>query len=216
MKVNIDLTQFNRKMQGLISYSEGFIQTLEAGTPQIAKAVADEATEDAYDFIDALARSNPERLHHVYEWGQVGDSLGRLFTIEQEPMGRGRVRLMGKFLESMSEVPNAPGHVFHNKAAVMEAGQPVTINPSPILAWEGPDGPVFTTNPVTIVPGGDTAGQFEDAFRQFETYLRGSTQFNSAVIARLRTIGTVFKQQLRSNPTKSGGVAAARKVLNEY
>ena len=111
-------------------------------------------------YVDSYASSNPHVLHHVYEWGAVGDQQARLFDLKAVPAGNGVV-ITYEFLPSV--VPNENGVVFTNKAQVMESGDTVTFEtnkPVPIN-----DGETFRVGQFTFKPGGEgTTGAFREVF----------------------------------------------------
>lgn len=83
-------------------------------------------------YVDAKARSNPKSLHHVYEWKKVGNRNARLFKLNVIPSQGLSFKINSEFIPSTSFVPGPKGrrkHVFVNKAAIMEAGLPLTIRP---------------------------------------------------------------------------------------
>jgi hypothetical protein len=85
-------------------------------------------------YIDAMARTKPKSLHHVYEWNKPGIEAARLFKLRQMPGVGLSFGIDYDFKLSKSTVPNKnkkqkTKYKFANKAAVMEAGMPVTIRP---------------------------------------------------------------------------------------
>jgi hypothetical protein len=130
--------------------------------------------EGFYGRTDARARANPERLHHVYEWGQTGSASGRLFRVISSGLGSDSLVITYEYLQS--KVPTPSGHTFYDKARVMEEGVQVTINPtdSETLAFEVNGEMVFTRGPVVIPnPGGDAV---RNALRnEFMYYFRPSS-----------------------------------------
>jgi len=142
--------------------------------------------------VDTHSRLNPKKMHHVYEWGKIGNPSARLFILERSNMMNGSV-ITSRFLTSKSLVPiplslKSPGksgksvkskHVFRNKADVMENGKPVTIHANKILAFMGDNGIQFV-QPGTVMhilnPGGK---QVKNAFSQ---YMYTWYQENSQVI----------------------------------
>lgn len=88
--------------------------------------------KDFGNYVDAQARTNPKTLHHVYEWKKVGVPSGRLFDLKVGQKEGLSFKIVSEFKPSKSMVPTNFGktrHVFTNKAAVMEAGMPITIRP---------------------------------------------------------------------------------------
>lgn len=118
-------------------------------------------------WLDNKARSNPSLLHHVYEWGKAGDKNSRLFDCKVTYSGSPVIN----FYLTESNEPNESGYVFRQKASVMEAGDPVIIEPtnSEVLAFEIDDEVIFTPNEVHVdSPGGpEVAGQFQKNFYEF-------------------------------------------------
>lgn len=87
--------------------------------------------EDFGAYVDAKARMSPRSLHHVYEWNRVGSKSHRLFKLNKTSLDGLSFRISYEFLPSKTFVPEGTGrrHVFTNKAAVMEAGNPLVISP---------------------------------------------------------------------------------------
>ena len=114
-------------------------------------------------FIDANARSNPQALHHVYEWYKTGSPDARLFDINYTVSNVG-LSFYSSFRQSntIKEGSSAP---FYNKAKIMEDGIPVTITPkkATMLVFEQDGETIFTKGPVEVMnPGGSQAqGSFE-------------------------------------------------------
>ena len=48
-----------------------------------SKIIFDQIDTDFGNYIDALARSKPKSLHHVYEWKKVGNKNARLFKLNK-------------------------------------------------------------------------------------------------------------------------------------
>ena len=109
--------------------------------------------------VDSYARSNPKKMHHVYEWGQIGQPEGRLFVIERSSIIDGSLIIGSKFLKSSLPVPInplllTPGNtgktvtsrsIFSNKASVMEDGKSVSFVAKKILSFVGSEGLVFVS-----------------------------------------------------------------------
>lgn len=137
--------------------------------------------------VDLAARAQPQRFHHVYEWGDeygdystVGLPQARLWKIEVTGKGKSR-SLAYKLLPSVRPVPIEPEllepgktgksvregvHIFTWKAVVMEYGQTVHIAPKlrqvKAMAFVVDGKMIFRSRPVTTVPGKDNrnAGAF--------------------------------------------------------
>ena len=169
--INVDMTEFNRAMKEAIDYSRGFLAGVESNEIVFNQQLAEVIKEAFYKYLDSTALLDPDRLHHMYEWGQTGVDKARLFRIEAFS-GKQSIRFVTEFMQSTSVSPTS-NEPFVNKAEVMESGTTVTVSPSSggVLAFTGDDGDtVFTTEEVTITnPGGNVAGQFGAVARDFFT-----------------------------------------------
>ena len=177
------------------------------------KIMFDQINLDFGNYIDALARSRPESLHHVYEWKKTGNKTARLFKLSRLSAEGLSFRIDYDLLPSTSMVPSANGrrrHVFTNKASIMEAGKPLVIRPknSERLVFESDGETVFMPKgmPVTVKrPGGSAAtNQFNLAHSRFfsgrlvnESIKRSGFQkiFNSSMTKALRVPSNIKKVQ---------------------
>lgn len=212
--MKLDMSDFNKKMTGLLEYAEGFLETLKGAEAEASASTADIAIESAYVFVDSMARMYPERLHHVYEWGRAGVPDARLFKLTKIQAGKA-IEIKSTFLQEMLPSPGSK-QVFHNKAATMEAGRPLTIRPvnSEFLVFEGDAGTIFTKSPVTVPhPGGmAVAGAFANTMGNFQLHFE-NTYMRVTLVEKVRKIGHFFKPSTKIM-TKSGGRAAAIKFLD--
>ena len=169
--------------------------------------------KDFGNYIDALARSKPKSLHHVYEWKKTGNKTARLFKLNKITEQSLSFRLNYEFLPSRSMVPankNKRRHMFINKASVMEAGLPLVIRPKTAdrLVFEYNGETVFMPKgmPVTVKhPGGTAArNQFSLAYSRFfsgrlvnESIKRSGFQslFNSGLTKAMRVPSNIKKVQ---------------------
>lgn len=135
-------------------------------------------------YVDNAARLKPYSLHHVYEPERVGDSNARLFeaTISQT----GKPTLVYRFKES--KIPGKSGHIFRNKAFIMEEGIPVTITPkkSKRLVFEI-DGDIYSSSKVFVANPGGTAvqGSFVKLFNHFMTTMAGTVLQDMEFFSRI-------------------------------
>jgi len=177
------------------------------------KVMFDQINLDFGNYIDALARSRPKSLHHVYEWKKTGNKAARLFKLNKLSAEGLSFRIDYDLLPSTSMVPSANGkrrHVFANKASIMEAGKPLVIRPknSERLVFEADGETVFMPKgmPVTVKrPGGSGArNQFTLAHSRFfsgrlvnESIKRSGFQkiFNSSMTKALRVPSNIKKVQ---------------------
>lgn len=175
IRTKMDSKYINEILGNAVQYSYGFLEGVEMGQIEFNQKLALFTAEALGKYIDSQARMNPEALHHVYEWGQVGSEGGRLFRINSRASKR-VIHFEGKFLKSSSISPTAT-EPFVNKAEVMESGIGITIEPvnSPVLVFEDDGDTVFTMNSIYVEhPGGDeVAGSFgrtvEDFFGNYFT-----------------------------------------------
>jgi hypothetical protein len=173
----------------------------------------DQINTDFGNYIDALARSKPKSLHHVYEWKKTGNKTARLFKLNKISENSLSFKINYELLPSTSMVPSANGrrrHVFANKASIMEAGKPLVIRPKNAerLVFEADGETVFMPKgmPVTVKrPGGSAAtNQFNLAHSRFfsgrlvnESIKRSGFQriFNSSMTKALRVPSNIKKVQ---------------------
>ncbi len=154
-----------------VNYSKGFLNEVKRSEPKLAQKVADMSIDVFYDYLDGLARSHPGMLHHVYEWGQIGDPFGRLYQLQRNMLGNtGSIR--ADFLESTTTSSNS-SEPFYDKATIMEEGSPVVVTEkdAQVLFFEIDGEEFFRHGPIFIAnPGGSaTRGSFVRAFNEFYT-----------------------------------------------
>jgi hypothetical protein len=160
---------FDKQMKNIINYSFGFLDGVQKGKKIFLERLGLGVIKALAQYVDVQARSNPKALHHVYEWNQTGSPNARLFDLNYTVSNLG-LSINSKFRQSrtVSENMTTP---FYNKAKIMEDGIPVTIKPtkSQVLKFNGPNGEVFTKNPITVDnPGGDQVyGSFESSVDEF-------------------------------------------------
>jgi hypothetical protein len=181
IKVDMNVDSLVRDLQRIATYSEDFMGGAKAAEPKLLERVGRQAIEEIKEYIDSMARVDPELLHHVYEWHQEGNASSRLFDIEFTIVAGG-LSINSTFRQSTS-IQNGGGVVpFYDKARVMEEGVPVTIKPvrAKVLAFQPGDSAdtVFTKGPVYVEsPGGERVrGAYEETFRSFfRNYFSQST-----------------------------------------
>jgi hypothetical protein len=143
----------------------------KAAKERVSRKVFESLRQQFYDRTDARARSNPASLHHVYEWGQVGDPGGRLFKMTSRGRGTGMFEISYDLLES--KMPNRNGYVFEQKAYIMENGVPVSISPvnGEKLVFEVDGETVYAAGPVEVDnPGGEVVqGSLRGLFMSITT-----------------------------------------------
>lgn len=167
MKINA--TKFNNTLTNLVKYTQGFIDEAKNSEAKLSKKISNMSIDVFYDYMDGLARSHPGMLHHVYEWGQVGDPFARLFELRMSLSGK-KSTIGADFLESSSVADNSK-EPFYDKAYMMEEGIPVVVDEkdAQVLFFEIDGEEFFRHGPIYIAnPGGSaTRGSFVRAFNDF-------------------------------------------------
>lgn len=142
-------------------YFDGFFKAIEVEQSPSEYKFAMQLAVECGQYIDMLSVSNPHRLHHVYEWGRVGDMSSRLFDINVTPVGKSVV-ISYSFRPSVT--PNKNGHVFADKAEVMESGRTVSFDTNKPVPIED----TFRVGRFSFKPGGnDTTNAFFETFTGF-------------------------------------------------
>jgi hypothetical protein len=182
------------------------------------KIMFDQIDTDFGNYIDALARSKPKSLHHVYEWKKAGNKSARLFKLNRISEDGLSFKINYSLLPSKSMVPTTDGkrrHVFANKAAVMEEGKPLVIRPKNAerLVFKVDGETVFMPKGKAVTvkrPGGSAAtNQFNLAHSRFfsgrlvnESIKRSGFQkiFNSSLTKALSVPSDIKKVQYSFSP----------------
>jgi hypothetical protein len=169
MRTVFNSSQFKKEMNNIVNYSIGFLEGVQKGKTVFLKTVGLETVELMKEFIDSNARVNPDMLHHIYEWNQVGSPSARLYDISYTTSNLG-LSFRSSFSQSTS-IKNGSRTPFYDKARIMEEGIPVVIRPrvAQSLAFEDNGETVFTQGPVRVEnPGGiEVEGGFEKVFDMF-------------------------------------------------
>lgn len=185
MIVTTNIKSFARTMNNIVEYSNGFLDGVQKGKRVFLDNLGESVIFAMGQYVDMQARSNPEALHHVYEWYQEGSPNARLFNLSYTVSNLGlSISSTFRQSQSLSQEATAP---FYNKAYIMENGIPVLIKPKKtVLAFEKAGQTIFTRKPVVVrSPGGDEVqGSFENAIDQFmlsyfkQSFLRSSGLYN--------------------------------------
>lgn len=175
MRIRVNSANAQKILKNAGAYTEGYGAGLEDNKEILMQKIGVAGVQAIGAYVDKMAAGNPEALHHVYEWGGLGSA--RLFEFQYIATNRSVSFTRGDFKQSSTVGPGG-GHVFSNKAEVMENQSSVTISPkfSPVLVFEYEGQKVVTSNSVTVNPGGPaTTGAFQrvvDAF--FSRYVTQS------------------------------------------
>ena len=178
----------------------------------------DQINKDFGEYIDAIARSRPRNMHHVYEWKKTGTPAGRLFDLKLLSSESLSFKLGFEFKPSKSIVPSSNSrrrHVFINKASIMEAGMPLKISPRSAerLVFEYNGETVFMPKGASTLvkrPGGPgVKNQFVLAYSRFfngqlvnNSIKRSKFQqvFNSGLTKAMRLPSSIKKVQYKFYP----------------
>ena len=215
LHVRFDSKELNKMLGNTVSYSYGFLDGVDVEQIEFNRRLGEYTMEALGMFIDSKARMNPDSLHHVYEWGQVGSKGGRLFSFKSKASKR-VVHFYGDFLPSKSISPTS-SEPFVDKANVMENSIDIVIEPknSNVLAFEDDGEMVFTVASIYIDnPGGDAvSGSFG---RVVEEFFQGyfTNAFLKPFIQRLST-AKEFSDYFPSGAKrgKTPGITAGRKYM---
>lgn len=156
INTRFETARFMKEMGSIVNYAVGFLDGAKAGRKELLETIGKNTIEVLNEFIDSNARTNPDMLHHIYEWYQSGSPSARLFDLECTTYGGG-LTFSSTFRQSttVSRGSNTP---FYDKARIMEQGIPVRITPvsAQVLRFEDDNQEVFTKGPVVVKnPGGE-------------------------------------------------------------
>jgi hypothetical protein len=218
IKTKFDTREFTKKLMNSVAYSNGFMDGAQLARLNFNQQLGQFIKEALNKYIDSKARMNPESLHHVYEWDQVGSPSSRLFEVNVVPM-QTIIKFNIKFLPSSSISPTSDVP-FKNKAKIMEGGVDITIEPknSEMLVFEDGGETIFTKREITVSnPGGsEVVGGFEKVVNDFFTnYLTTGLLKSSGILDGLER-PTEYKRDFAKGARggRSVGVAAGKKYMN--
>jgi hypothetical protein len=185
MKVNLDSRAMQKSLQNIVDYSFGFIEGAKSGKRVMLDTLGSGVIEALAQYVDAVARSDENAMHHVYEWHRVGSPEARLFNITYTVNNSG-LSVNSSFTQSNTIQDNSK-EPFYNKARIMEYGIPVTISPrKKVLVFEEGGDTVFVSKPITVNnPGGNQVeGSYQTIFNVFfsnyftQAFLKSSGLFD--------------------------------------
>jgi hypothetical protein len=190
----------------------GFLQTLSTQIKTtrhigpVLKYTHAIMSEEFTQHMAMIAPAQAARFHHVYEWGMVGNPVGKLWSDKLVGNGNNRIatfqwRASKKVVpvrEDFQEVGVKAIHVFVWKAPIMESGASVTITPKrgkflvyftgptdPEYKYPGPndeDAQVITENPIRVNPGSEmTTGAFTKEYVSWWAGSGGQTTFENRI-----------------------------------
>lgn len=215
--ITFDNKKFIQQMNNIVAYADGFVEGAAMSKGELLKNIGQSASESIGNYIDAIARSNPTILHHVYEWAQAGSKSGRLFDVGYTVTGGG-LTMHATMTQSRSikRGSNAP---FYNKARIMENGIPVRITPKEggVLSFNDDGKQVFTKKPVVVSkPGGAAVeGQLENTFEEYVSVYLSQALFSMTGLDHRLSNPVDFKNNIRRGASggKSVGLTIGRKWI---
>lgn len=198
ISIKVNTKGLTKDINNILEYSLGFLEGAKAGKTQFLNNLGASTVEAMKDFVDSIARTSPETMHHVYEWGQTGSPQARLFDIDYTISNLG-LSLNSTFRQSTS-VKSGSNTPFYDKARIMESGIPVTIKPkaSNVLVFQQNGDTVFSSSPVQVSnPGGrNVVGAYERAFDMFiNQYFSQAFLNSSGIIGKLKDI-SIYKKNI--------------------
>lgn len=175
LSVQFNTSNLQKILKNTVEYSEGFLQGIEIERIFFNEKLGGFIVEALEKYIDAKAKSNPESLHHIYEWNNVGNSSARLFNFSVKATSN--LIIFNGTLKKSKSISSTSKEPFENKATVMENAIAVTIEPkqSDFLVFDYGGETIFTKKTITVEnPGGiKVAGSFQktvdDFFNNFLT-----------------------------------------------
>jgi hypothetical protein len=210
MRVTMNANALEKQLTNIVKYSTGFLEGAKSGKKAFLNNLGDSVIEVLNSYIDAMARSDRDALHHVYEWYQTGSPAARLFDLQYTVSNVGlSVKSSFRQSASISKNSNKP---FYDKARVMELGIPVTIKPkkSSALVFEDAGRTVFTRKPINIAdPGGtEVQGAYQRTFDSFFKNYFTQAFLKSSGLSQYISNPTIYKKNFAagSKAGKSLGV----------
>jgi len=209
-----------KMLKNSVEYSGAFVSELKKNQDILNRKVGQESIDVFYDYLDGLARSHPGMLHHVYEWGNVGNPTERLFELTMS-VNKTSAVISADFLQSRIPSPTST-EPFYDKAQIMEDGQTVTINQveADVLFFEIDGEEFFRSGPIVIAnPGGEaTRGSFLEAFNEFygvyftEVYLKAIRFYQ--YFSNPRAFEKYFASATKGGASAKGRKAALSWIMN--
>jgi hypothetical protein len=198
MIVKLNTTSMKLKLDNLVQYSLGFLEGVEGGKKIFFSELGRGVIEALGQYIDAMARSDQQALHHVYEWSKTGNRSARLFKFDYIVTGSG-LSVNATFSQSKS-VKDGSNTPFYDKARIMEKGIPVLIKPkgdNP-LVFESDGETIFTKKPIlNSNPGGVAVqGSFEKTFDNFMKYYFSQSFLRASGLSDYLETPIIYKKNL--------------------
>lgn len=216
--VTADTRSFEKIINNVIKYSEGFIEGANRAKPVFLANLGQGVIQALYQYIDSSARLNREALHHVYEWYRTGSPSARLFDLDYNIFGS-NLYINSSFKQSES-ISNGSSTPFYNKARIMEEGVPVSIKPKKnLLVFDVNGETVFTSKEVSVEnPGGPMVeGSYQKVFNEFMTRYFTQSFLKASGIFEYISNPDIYKKTIRagSKNGKATGISSGYKWISE-
>lgn len=209
IQVYVDPKQFQKDMNFFIEYTLGALEGLEKGKDEYLRRMGPKIAEIFGNYVDTMARMEPETLHHVYEWEQVGQRAARLFKIVPTYTKAG-LTFSSVFKQSKTKQESRGSNVpFRDKAFIMENGIALDIYPNkePMLKYFDEKLGEWVSSYHSRVenPGGNyVVGAFGTNFRTFfGVYLSQSKLMASGMF--LKPFSKAYSKGLKAGMRRRGG-----------
>jgi hypothetical protein len=208
MKVTMNASSLEKQLTNIVKYSTGFLEGAQSGKKVFLDNLGGSVIEVLNKYIDAMARSDRDALHHVYEWYQTGSPAARLFDLNYTVSNLGlSVKSSFRQSTSISKDSNKP---FYDKARIMEMGIPVTIKPkkASALVFEDSGQTVFTKKPVNIPdPGGvEAQGSYQRVFDTFFKSYFTQAFLKSSGLSNYISNPVIYKQNFAAGAVAGRGL----------
>ena len=208
MKVTMNASSLEKQLTNIVKYSTGFLEGAQSGKKVFLDNLGGSVIEVLNKYIDAMARSDRDALHHVYEWYQTGSPAARLFDLNYTVSNLGlSVKSSFRQSTSISKDSNRP---FYDKARIMEMGIPVTIKPkkASALVFEDAGETVFTKKPVNISdPGGvEAQGSYQRVFDTFFKSYFTQAFLKSSGLSNYISNPVIYKQNFAAGAVAGRGL----------
>jgi hypothetical protein len=208
MKVTMNASSLEKQLTNIVKYSTGFLEGAQSGKKVFLDNLGGSVIEVLNKYIDAMARSDRDALHHVYEWYQTGSPAARLFDLNYTVSNLGlSVKSSFRQSTSISKDSNKP---FYDKARIMEMGIPVTIKPkkASALVFEDSGQTVFTKKPVNIPdPGGvEAQGSYQRVFDTFFKSYFTQAFLKSSGLSNYISNPVIYKQNFAAGAVAGKGL----------
>lgn len=165
-QIGWQLDKMPEKISALATFHGALLNNLSSN-PQtynrIRNAGANIVSKYFNAYVDAIARIDTYRYHHIYEFGMVGNANARLF---KSTVRDGRISY--SFIDASK--PNNNGFPFSKKAFIMEAGEPIVITPKSgeFLVYDFNGDTIVSRKSIVNEPGGAyVGGAFKGIFDEF-------------------------------------------------